>query len=281
MIQNKFYKISDYGYKVALLSDIHYSEHYDLEIFKQIVANLKEHKPNYICISGDIIDTADILYNSDIIERLTEFFKSLSEIGQVIVSLGNHDIIKYNSKKEEFEKVNQYFLKLNTIENVHYLNNKCLVRDELCFIGFNPGFEYYYGNSHEKDVRKLVNELDKIEKIKPNLYNIMLCHSPRQIINNYVLDNSKNILKINLILSGHMHNGLVFKFLDKTGNRGLIGPWRSFFPKYARGLVIKKINDKEIKLIISGGVIKFSELSPKFFHRLNKLYPIHIDYIEV
>lgn len=281
MIQNKFYKISDYGYKIALLSDIHYNEHYDIDIFKQILDNLKENKPDYICIPGDVIDIANILDNFDIMEYLIDFFKALSVIGKVVVSLGNHDITKYNSKKENIEKVNKFFLKLNTIENIYYLNNKVLVRDQICFIGFNPGYEYYYGNSRERDEKRLVEELEKIEKIKPNLYNILLCHSPRQIINNYVLENSKNIGKINLILSGHMHNGLVFKFLDKTGNRGIIGPWRTFFPKYARGLVKKNINGKVLTLIISGGIIKFSELSPKIFHRFNKLYPIHIDYIEI
>lgn len=281
MIQNKYYKILNKGYKIALLSDIHYSDHYDYYIFDQIIENLKESKPNYICISGDIIDYSDILNSSEKMEELDNFFKNLSKISQVIISLGNHDISRKKCKEENFEKVNNYFLKLNTIENVYYLNNKCLIRDDLCFIGFNPSFKYYYSKPHEGNTKLLIQELDQIEKVKPNLYNILLCHTPKQILNHYVLENSKNIRKINLVLSGHMHNGLIFKFLDKVGNRGFVGPWKTFFPKYARGSIKKQIDNKEIVLIISGGILKFSELAPKFFQKLNRYYPISIEYIEI
>ena len=38
--------------------------------------------------------------------------------------------------------------------------------------------------------------------------------------------------KVNLILSGHMHNGLILKKFDKRGNVGFISPHKKLFILY-------------------------------------------------
>ena len=44
----------------------------------------------------------------------------------------------------------------------------------------------------------------------------------------------------------------------------------------------EKISDKEITLIVTGAVIKFSEHAPKLLYKLNNLlYPYSIDYIDI
>ena len=78
-----------------------------------------------------------------------------------------------------------------------------------------------------------------------------------------------------------MHNGMVFKIFDRGGNRGFVGPYNTFFPKYARNKVTKKIDGKEVNMIICGGIIKVSNTNFKIFKFLNKIYPIHIDYINI
>lgn len=78
-----------------------------------------------------------------------------------------------------------------------------------------------------------------------------------------------------MILSGHMHNGLVFNFLDKLikNNYGFISPNRKLFPNNARGIIKHKNNRFNI---ISGGIIKFQWCS-RFFHYFDFIYPAEID----
>lgn len=90
----------------------------------------------------------------------------------------------------------------------------------------------------------------------------------------------KYIDEFDLILSGHMHNGLVFPFMEKVfpKNRGVISPLRNIFPDNARGIKNIKYNEKNIKLVITGGVTKFA-LSHGVVKKLNKLYPSVIEEI--
>lgn len=274
MIKNKFYKINDLGKRICLISDIHYSTDYDLNIFDEIIDNIKSNRPDYICIPGDVVDDVTVLYeNPDI---LTEFIKKLSLIAPTIITKGNHDETKFIKHEHNYLTNEEYFMNLNTIENVYYLDNKTLVRDNITFTSLNLSYGYY--NNYNENYELFKKEMNKkINKINPMKYNILLCHTPIHVFKN----NEDIVNRFDLILSGHMHNGLVFDFLDKKGNFGFVGPFRSFFPKNARGKITKIIDNKEKNLIISGGIIKFAHNSPKFFHKLNKLYPISIDYIDV
>lgn len=131
MIKNKFYKINDIGKRICLISDIHYSIDYDLSIFDKIIDNIKENKPDYICISGDIVDDVTVLYESP--DNLTEFIKKLSLIAPTIITKGNHDETKFINHDHTYLTNEEYFMSLNTIENVYYIDNKTLVRDNITF----------------------------------------------------------------------------------------------------------------------------------------------------
>ena len=279
MIKNKYYKIGTINKRICLLSDIHFSDLYNSSIFDKIIDNITINKPDYICIPGDIVDSSDILFTEKK-EKLTEFIRNLGKISPVILSKGNHDETDMSKKPHPYLSNEEYFLSLNTIENVYYLNNKTLVRDNVTFTGLSLSYSYYHNKNHEDNLT-FINEIDNLSKIDITKYNILLCHTPKNVLTNKTLENSKMIKKFDLVLSGHMHNGLVFNFLDKNGSRGFIGPFRSFFPKYAKGLIKKTIENKEINLIISGGVIKFSEHAPKLLYNINNIYPISIDYIDV
>ncbi len=74
-------------------------------------------------------------------------------------------------------------------------------------------------------------------------------------MNSKITDKIKVLKTVNLILSGHMHNGLVPHWLedyvnyllkmlgdDYYKNRGLISPTSELFPKLSRGIV--EINGK-------------------------------------
>lgn len=281
MIHNKFHYISDLGYKIALFSDIHYDRDYDMTLFTKIINNLKENNPNFICLSGDIIDYSSMI-KEECMDELKDFIKDLSLIAPTIVTLGNHDIsdrIKNKRIAGDIKAVNEWFLNLNTIENVYYLYNKSIIRNNLCFTSYNPPLEYY--GIRQENTKLFISDIDDKITLKPSYYNILLCHSPISVFKPEVLKKSKEIKKADLILSGHMHNGLVFKLFDKKGNVGFISPTKTLFPKYARGLSSKELERKQIYLVVSGGVVKLSNTNSKLLSRFNKLYPISIDYIMI
>lgn len=281
MIHNKFYCIGNLGYKIALFSDIHYDRKYDITKFDLIIENLNENKPDFICLVGDIIDDSFIIQD-ECMNQLKSFIKRLSLIAPTIITLGNHDVsnkINHQRIVGNMEAINDWFLNLNTIENVYYLYNKSIIRNELCFTSYNPPFEYY--GSRQENTKLFSSDIDEKITLKPNYYNILLCHSPISVFKPETLQKSKEIKKVDLILSGHMHNGLVFKIFDWKGNRGFVSPIKTVFPKYARGLSLKKLEKKQIYLVVSGGVIKLSNTNSRLLSRFNKLYPISIDYITI
>lgn len=279
MIEEKKYNINDKNVKLCLLTDLHFTDNYDLTILDKIKENVKINRPDFICLSGDIIDQSTVI-NSNDIELLKKFIEELSHISQVIITLGNHDILEIKNNKvvpANFEEVNKWFLDLNKLENVYYLNNKSLVRGDICFTSYNPEHKYY----EKEDVKEFIKDIDNKIDLNKQYYNVLLCHSPINVLKDITLKYSKQILKADLILSGHMHNGMILSIFDKWGNRGLIGPYYKLFPKYARGKITKTINNHKINLIISGGIIKLSSTNSKHLNKFNKLFPISIVYINI
>lgn len=277
MIQNKTYEIGTLGYKIALFGDLHYDIDYDLTKLDLIVENLKLNQPDYICITGDILNQSSVVNNQEIMIPLKEFFRKLGEIAPTIVTLGNHDI--WSDYQADIDNVQEWFLSLNTMERVIYLYNKSFIRDNICFTAYNPPAEYY--GLHHENTNIFIKNIDTSIHLKPQYYNILLSHSPMSVFKTETFQKSNEINKVNLILCGHMHNGLVLKWFDHKGTIGFISPYRKLFPKYARGLSTKMINNKKISMIVSGGVVKISKNHSKRLSIFNKFYPIHIEYINI
>ncbi|MBP3766640.1 MAG: metallophosphoesterase [Bacilli bacterium] len=282
-MEEKIYNLGDKNIKICLLTDLHFSISYDYDVLNKILENVKINKPDFICLSGDIIDSSNVLYSNSI-DILKEFIKNLAKISQVIISLGNHEIsnFKNNGLNKEKKPANifdviNWFMELNKIENVYFLNNKNLVRGDICFIGYNPDYEYY----KKEDNKLFIKDLDSKIQMNKKYFNILLCHSPINVFSPLTLKYSKEIKKANLILSGHMHNGMILRCFDFGGNWGLISPLKKPLPKYARNKATKKIDNKEVNLIISGGIIKFSSVNSKIIQKLNCLFKPSIVYINI
>lgn len=267
MIKKNIYQMSNRLHKtIALFSDIHFSKKYPEHILTEIVKNIETNKPDYICIPGDIIDDASVLTDEKLVEQLTQFLIQLSSLAPVIISYGNHDEVLLRFHKATYQNTTSFFHQLNDLSNIYFLDNSSVILGEINFIGYHPNYSYY----ESKEQIKFENIDDIKKNIVPNYCNILLCHSPIQILN--------YSLPVDYILSGHMHNGLVpFHFQKIGNNRGLVGPYYSFFPKLSRGLVTK---DKT-KLIITGGVRKISNSSSIVLRPFNLFYPIDIDYIQL
>lgn len=237
-IINKFYNIDNKLNKnIVLISDIHYEDKKDIKVLNNLLDNIKKLKPDYICIPGDITDKSFIKDEKEYIN----WFKKLSKISKVIISLGNHEF--YIKKYRKIYGLNKKLLKkISNIENIYLLDNENIVIDKINFIGLTIPMEYYREIKHN-DFYKCLNNL----KTNKKYYNILLCHSPMNICDKEILKNRN----IDLILCGHMHGGIVPKIMRKIfKHNGLISPNKKLFPKYAYG----NIKTDKTNIIISSGI---------------------------
>lgn len=268
VINNK--KLS--GKKILVISDIHYVNEKDNKKLEKLLNVIKRYNADYICIPGDIIDNNDIEDKRYIINWLKRLSKNIT----VLLSLGNHDI----RSKDEFNEYKSYIdtdfiYALNSINNLYLLNNCSKSYKDIYFYGYTQSFDYYYKDKNEDSI--IMNkELDEYMVCNnlPNKFKVLLMHSP-------ICLNEINIKKklncYDLILCGHMHNGIVPIILDDIfkGNRGIIAPSKRLFPELARGIV----RNSNI-LVISSGVTKLSRGVNKFLRLFNIFFPIGINVIE-
>ena len=262
------YKIkSEVNKTIVLISDIHYYSRRDLNKLENIYNKIKELKPNYICIAGDFIDEARVLEE----DLFVFFLKKLSNIGKVIISLGNHDIIIHDKEKKYFYN-EDLFNKIKRIRNIYLLDNETKVIDDICFIGINLGFSHYYKDGENSN--NFINQFNSIKKISVKNYNILLCHSPLMITQDNVINNLKNI---DLVLCGHTHGGMTPAIFQKyLKNRVFISPDKKrFFLKDAYGYIVKN----NINVVVSSGVTKLSHASK--IDKLDFLFKSEITLIEL
>ena len=248
---------------IAHFSDIHYSIKYEMKKFDKILTNLKKIKPNYICITGDIVDNIGIAENSDLMKTLYNFFEELGLIAKVLVTLGNHDIRKYHDIEN-----NKWYLNLKKIKNIILLDNENYIENDICFYGFTAKEEYYC--NEYSNINLLIKDMNNIV-LNKQTYNILLIHSPIHLDNELIYEKIKNF---NLILAGHTHNGLTPHFFK--GNFALCTPSHKFFAKNARN----SFKNKEIPIIISGGITKLSR-GTGLLHFFDQFYKSDLNYIRL
>lgn len=213
-------------------------------------------------------------------EEIVSFLKSLANFTKTFICIGNHDQMHLIKKgfncKASFNENRKWFDVLNKINNLFLLDNKVKKVDKINFVGITPSYSYY-----EKEYQKdsiLLNEIKSKMPLLDGDYNILLMHSPINIIKDKII-NETEVDKVNLILSGHMHNGLVPPILDnlfKT-DRGIISPDGRWFlkTKLTRG----RIDLPNKTLIINGAITKIHDCSSALFTPFNALYPMSLDVI--
>ena len=73
-INNKKYEFkSTENIKIVHISDIHFSDNFNLKNLDLILENIKMQNPDYICITGDLIDKTNIKNES--IEKYIDWLK--------------------------------------------------------------------------------------------------------------------------------------------------------------------------------------------------------------
>ena len=256
------------------LADIHFNKDTDDKKLNLIKEAIHKNNPDYVVISGDIIDEPSITKDKIRIKKLLIFLTDIANFTKVIISLGNHDIFRNEDYK--------FFKNLNDLKNIYILNNDSYVDEFIYISGFTLPNSYYYNMDKDESKEVLIDHLKKHKKLTTNLPvfipKVSLIHSPIRLVDKEVL----TILKeYDLLLSGHTHNGMVPKFLSKLfkKNQGLISPHKKLFPEISRGKIEKNISNKKITIIITGGITKLAARSAKALNKLNFIYNIDLNKI--
>lgn len=267
--------------RIVLISDVHYGGDFKKEKLSLILDRIKILKPDYIALTGDLIDNTNVLKDLIIKNEIKKFLKELTSITKVIMCIGNHDqfILKKRAFRceYEFDSNREWFEEIRKIPNLVLLDNEYYEENNIRFIGFTPSFNYY----DKEDRTILLNELkNKLPRVKDDCYNILLIHSPINILDNITIKET-NLKNVFLILSGHTHNGMMPPILDNLikGNTGIFSPDGTWFWKAKKTRGKYKLEDKT--LIINGAITKIHGCSPKWMVLLNELFPMSIDIIDL
>lgn len=175
---------SFHGFKVVQFSDLHYLSTIHEKELKNIVNKINKLKPDIVVFTGDLIEESKTTTENDL-KVLTTYLNKIEATTGLYAIKGNHDY-----SNDNFEKVmNQTNFKIldNTYELIYYQGNIPILLTGNGSIIHN-----------DCDIDKAFS-YDKMD----NLYTISLIHEPD------VTDNIREKYSVNLILSGHTHNGQI------------------------------------------------------------------------
>ena len=191
-INEKKYNISNNNIetKIIHISDIHFQIKYDFTKLEKIKTVIKKHHPNYICITGDLIDDSSIIKNA-IFKKYIKWLEELSLISKLIISIGNHEYMELKNKKYQ-QNENIDWLKKIKNDQIIVLDNNIYNSANITFIGYNPDYNYYENKNQNKE--KYNNELANLIEKTNQKYTILLLHTPSLILKN---NNQKNNAIIN------------------------------------------------------------------------------------
>jgi predicted MPP superfamily phosphohydrolase len=182
------------GLKIVQLSDIHLgSFNYRYQILNPVVEKINRLKPDYICITGDLVNN----YAWEL-RGWASVFKNLKANKAKYAILGNHDYGDYSEwptddeKQENFESIKQFY---KTIGFKLLLNDAEIISkndEHMAIIGVEnwgkPPFKQY-------------GDLEKaMTSVKETSFQILLSHDPT-----HWTEEVLHHTDINLTLSGHTH----------------------------------------------------------------------------
>lgn len=231
--------------KICFISDLH-----NFKVSEKFFEDIRKENPDIILLGGDII-TAKPGRNQ---KNAYDFFEKVSSISPVYMGLGNHEYrarIYPDVYGDMYDELQNFLDKCE----IHVLsNNSVIFTDSNIKVSAAEIDRYYYKRFVVKKMPEDYIE-SLIGKADNQTYNILLAHNP-DYFKNYSDYGS------NLILSGHVHGGLIR--LPLIG--GVAHPGVRFFPKYSGGPYNEKgkqlhykhshaDNSREIiRLIVSAGV---------------------------
>lgn len=241
---------------ICHITDMHYSKKYPRYLFYQYIEEIKKREVDYICITGDLLDDA-LVYHKVNMKPFYDFFKKLSPLAPIICIIGNHDQTTHKARKTKYQDPTYLEFTLKRLPNVHLLHNDIYEDEKATFLGY-VGDPFLLKDELKKE-KPIIDEIKKLpfKEMSIKKHTILLSHSPLTLGKESVQKQIPFLEKIDVILSGHTHDGL-YPF-PKKGNRGIISPNKKLFPKNVRGML-----PTSVPVVISGGMVKLSYVSGIF-----------------
>lgn len=225
---------------------------------KRLIEKVREQKPDYIFMTGDMISQHDKL------DRLLSLIRNLSEIAPIYYSYGNHE--------KDWERNYPELSLREQLEDAGAL----VLDDEYLDLELNgnparlAGVYGYYqrplmstsDEDEKKQILQWCQEIEDTERMK-----ILLSHIPTSwldwdYINGYPEDiqNSEYYdgKSIDLVFSGHYHGGQI----RIPGIGGLFAPYVGWFPQYTKGL----FEGEKTTCVLSAGLGSYGWI-PRLFNR--------------
>lgn len=232
--------------RILSLSDFHLTEDKGFEHLKEIKSKTDMTKISHIVMPGDIINDVNELKDNKFRNKVLQALSDFADDKHVFLSAGNHDQMTLNNK--EWQR-GDYSLLQETIEELpkfHLLENgETITANDITYSAFSPDYSYY--EDEDKERKDLEAESDYEEAFMKNYnanlfdnntFNILLTHEPQSIIKLSTKKGSCIQDNTDLVLSGHMHDGMLPHFFKRfCGNIGIISPQMQLLPKYAHGTV--------------------------------------------
>ena len=232
--------------KIVHFSDLHYLRVNGKEKLEEVVKEINTINPDIVFFTGDLIDK-DYKLNNKNKEILINLLKEInSKYGKYAV-IGNHDYVKDEELIKEIYSSSNFKLLKNEYDIIYGENN------DKIFIG---GLDTYSFN--KSDINKVMEYFNTNEDIN---YKIILVHEP-----DYIDTINKNY-NVNLVLSGHSHNGQIN--IPYIKNYLLPKGCKKYYENYY------KVDNTD--LYISSGIglsrINFRMFNPPSinFYRINKI----------
>lgn len=177
------------GYRLVLLSDLHYGISMNDEQLQKVAVRISREKPDIVVLDGDIVD------ENTTQNQMKSAFRILGTIDSkygIYYTYGNHDKNNYSSTPNYTAKLLAETIKEN---HIHILeDDTAVINDEVVLIGrADRGDE----NENRQTIFDLTSRLDK------NREWIVLDHQPSDY------DNVKRA-GCDIILSGHTHAGQIW-----------------------------------------------------------------------
>lgn len=214
--------------KIILLADYH---DFSKEKSMLLADDVLKEEADLIILAGDIMQGPKYRSKKDLAD-LRELLSKLSEGCPVVLEKGNHDLVGYD------EESRKGYLSLSSARRgmVYPLDNDAVTIDGVRVIGVCPTRKAFAPSIQESG-RALLQFKDdwtssSIEReIDPDLYNLLICHNPKIFAQARIVEEqkklqitseqrdelrrlSKTLGKIDLVTSGHLHNGYIP--LEKT-----------------------------------------------------------------
>lgn len=260
---------------IALLTDLHNRP------YQSIIDSLTVHRPDMICIAGDLIYSITTTEDTPAIQResnVLPFLVACRKLAPTFVSLGNHEWMLSDA---DFQLIRS--------TGVTLLDNSWCDWNGLVIGGlssaqvterYRAGKEERYPKLEATDHRRYCSDTEghypKPEYTRSSVpiepetawldafeqhpgYHILLSHHP-EYWEPYLMNR-----RIVLVLSGHAHGGQIRLF-----DHGLYAPGQGCWPKYTRGVYTGVFGS----MVISTGLSNTGGIVPRLFNPREVVYII-------